>query len=978
MIGQTISHYKILGKLGEGGMGVVYKALNLKLDTHVALKFLPPHLVAQSHARKRFISEAQTASSLEHPNICVVHDIDQTDDGRMFIVMPCYEGETLQARIENGPLDLDEALDIVSSVASGLAKAHQKGIIHRDIKPSNIFITEDSVPKIVDFGLAKTAEQTKITRTGTTIGTVAYMSPEQARGNEVDSRSDVFSLGVVLYELLTGKQPFHGDHEAAVLYSIIHDEPEPLHTHRSDLSEDLQHLIDKALAKDLAVRYESAVDLLRDLEQVRRGETVSAVKRPRVFPLRTVLIAAVGAAFVVAAYLLYTLIGQQPVPRSPAVASNVIAVFPFSVRGDEDLIYMGQGMVDLLSVKLDDVGELRTVDPAAMVSLIKQNRNRGELGVDQYRAIAERAGAGLYMVGSIVAAGGRVSINASLFETEGGQEAVTDAAANGQTEEFLSLVDQLAADLVVDRIRGSDQPNVQLARRTTSSFAALKAYLQAESLYRAGEYGAAAEASRRAVAADSTFALAYIRMIRASMSSTEAEVSPNAREKAMQSRHRLPENERRLLEALVAWHERGDAEEGLALLRRNISERPDDLESRCLLGELLFHYGRRQGLWLEEARANFERILYYDPDHLDAISQLHWLSGLEGKYEECTGWLERRLALEAEGDHAPALLAELAFAWSDPELQEQALDELRQSDDMSLWFAILCVSWIHGELEGAGMIADLMTDPSRPPASRAEGFIVKAQLAVTGGRWQEADYHLMAAEPFDADWTIRTRANLSLTPPLTLARTQLEAFRQIVLGLSGDEYPNLQYRPYLAGLFSARLGDYEAALRYASELDSIKTTLDVQEGNPESTRWPIWTADLARTIRAEVAWLQGNLAEALTEIEQTNPEVFWTATLAGLVESETYQRYLRGVLLAEMGRHQEALRWLGTLGQGSGDGFVFLSPKHLEIGKVYEKMGDQEKAIEHFGRFLELWQACEQEYRPLRREVEERVLRLKT
>jgi serine/threonine-protein kinase len=194
MIGKTISHYRILAKLGEGGMGVVYKALNLKLDTHVALKFLSPHLVAQEHARMRFVSEAKTASSLEHPNICVVHDIDETDDGRMFIVMPCYEGETLQARIESGPLALDDALDIVSAVASGLTKAHQKGITHRDIKPSNIFITEDGVPKIVDFGLAKFTGQTKITRTGTTVGTVAYMSPEQVRGEDVDSRSDVYAV----------------------------------------------------------------------------------------------------------------------------------------------------------------------------------------------------------------------------------------------------------------------------------------------------------------------------------------------------------------------------------------------------------------------------------------------------------------------------------------------------------------------------------------------------------------------------------------------------------------------------------------------------------------------------------------------------------------------------------------------------------------------------------------------------------------
>ena len=178
-------------------------------------------------------------------------------------------------------------------------------------------------------------------------------------------------------------------------------------------------------------------------------------------------------------------------------------------------------------------------------------------------------------------------------------------------------------------------------------------------------------------------------------------------------------------------------------------------------------------------------------------------------------------------------------------------------------------------------------------------------------------------------------------------------------------------------MLSARLGEYTVALRYASELDSLKTTLDVQEEIPKSYALFVWTEDLARTIRAEVAWLNGNLAEALAEIEQTHPEVFWTATLGGLIESETYQRYMRGVLLAEMGRYQEALRWLGTLGQGSGDGFVYLAPKHLEIGKVYESMGEREKAIEHYGRFVELWQDCEPECQPLLEEVRERISRLK-
>jgi serine/threonine-protein kinase len=210
MIGETISHYKILEKLGEGGMGVVYKALDLTLDRSVAIKFLPPHLSGDEEARKRFIHEAKAASALNHPNIGVVYEIGRTDDDQTFMVMACYEGESLRERIDRGGMSGEETLDIVAQIASGLAKAHGRGIVHRDIKPSNVLLTEDGHAVIIDFGLAKLAGRTKLTVAGSTLGTAAYMSPEQARGEEVDHRSDIFSLGVMLYEMLTGRGAARG------------------------------------------------------------------------------------------------------------------------------------------------------------------------------------------------------------------------------------------------------------------------------------------------------------------------------------------------------------------------------------------------------------------------------------------------------------------------------------------------------------------------------------------------------------------------------------------------------------------------------------------------------------------------------------------------------------------------------------------------------------------------------------------------
>ena len=271
MIGKTISHYKILEELGEGGMGVVYKAEDTKLKRHVALKFLPPDMTSEPDAKERFVQEAQAASALDHSNICTIYEINETDDGQMFIAMACYTGQTLKEKIAAGSLAVEEAVDIARQIARGLSNAHDRGIVHRDIKPANIFVTGDGEVKIVDFGLAKLAGQARLTRTGTTVGTVAYMSPEQARGEDVDQRADIWSLGVLLYEMLTGRPPFQGDHEQAVIYSIVHHEPAPMSQLRSDIPPRLQDVVTRAIQKERGARYNSMVafgeDLVRSIRQ---------------------------------------------------------------------------------------------------------------------------------------------------------------------------------------------------------------------------------------------------------------------------------------------------------------------------------------------------------------------------------------------------------------------------------------------------------------------------------------------------------------------------------------------------------------------------------------------------------------------------------------------------------------------------------------------------------------------------------------
>lgn len=269
MKGQTVSHYRILDELGRGGMGIVYRAQDEKLQRTVALKFLSPNLVLDNFAKQRFVREAQVVSALDHSNICTIFEIDELPDGRLFMVMACYEGESLRQRIERSPIPVAEAVELLIQLADGLSKAHHAGIVHRDIKPSNLFITRDGVLKILDFGLAKQSDQTALTQTSHVMGTIAYISPEQLQGSEAGPQSDIWAAGVVFYEMLSGKLPFRGGNAAAALNATLTESPKPLHDFVPGIPQILQRIINRALAKNPSERFTSAAELREALNAAR-------------------------------------------------------------------------------------------------------------------------------------------------------------------------------------------------------------------------------------------------------------------------------------------------------------------------------------------------------------------------------------------------------------------------------------------------------------------------------------------------------------------------------------------------------------------------------------------------------------------------------------------------------------------------------------------------------------------------------------
>ena len=273
MVGQTISNYKILEKLGQGGMGSVFKAQDVRLDRFAVLKFLQPHISQDEGAKERFVQEAKAASALDHPNVCTIYEIGDAPDGQTFIAMAYYQGETLKEKIARGPLPFDEIIDIVTQIAQGLLKAHRKSILHRDIKPANIMVTHEGVAKILDFGLAKLSQSPELTKPGTVVGTPYYMAPEQLLGGKVDQRTDIWALGVLMYEAVTGKLPFNGEYQAAIGYAITSEEPTPVSELRPDTPGLLVAVIEKALSKNQERRYQGLDELIFDLQDEDAAKT---------------------------------------------------------------------------------------------------------------------------------------------------------------------------------------------------------------------------------------------------------------------------------------------------------------------------------------------------------------------------------------------------------------------------------------------------------------------------------------------------------------------------------------------------------------------------------------------------------------------------------------------------------------------------------------------------------------------------------
>ncbi|UCD06184.1 MAG: protein kinase [candidate division WOR-3 bacterium] len=469
MIGNTISHYRILEELGGGGMGVVYKAEDIKLKRNVALKFLPHDLTRDRTAKQRFIQEAQAASSLDHPNICTIHEIGETDEGQLFIVMACYEGNNLKHRAEKDPLDINEAIKIAVEVAQGLAEAHAKGIVHRDIKPANIFLTSDGGVKILDFGLAKVAGTTRITKTESITGTVAYMSPEIVRAEDVDHRTDIWSLGVVLYEMLTGQLPFKGDNWEATMFAISNNAPVSVTQLREDIPLSLERITTRMLQKKPQDRYEDIQTVVADLRAI-DNKDISKIATTK--------------------------------------PSASIVVLPFlDMSPGKDQEYFCDGIAEELINSLTHIKDLRVVARTSAFSFKGKDTDVREIGrtlnVDHV------------LEGSVRKAGDQLRITAQLVNVTDGYHLWSERY-DSQAEDVFTIQDEISLK-IVDRLRVEIMGNekVSLHKRHTSNIEAYNSLLKGRFFSQRldkGDIEKALKFYQQAIEQDPYYATAYAAM----------------------------------------------------------------------------------------------------------------------------------------------------------------------------------------------------------------------------------------------------------------------------------------------------------------------------------------------------------------------------------------------------------------------------------------------------------------------------------
>ena len=630
-MGRSVGPYQILESLGSGGMGQVYLALDPRLDRRVALKVLPPEMASHPEKIKRFEREAQTVASLSHPGIVMLHSIEEAD-GLRFLTMELVEGETLSKQIPSRGFAMERFLSLAIALTDAVAAAHQKGILHRDLKPENVMLTPDGRLKVLDFGLAKlrydaddadrtTKETQSVTQDGRIVGTVAYMSPEQAQGLPLDHRSDIFTLGILLYEMATGERPFRGNTNLSVLSSILKDSPRPASELRDDIPKPLARMIQRALEKRPEDRYQSTTDLRRDLEDLKRDVDTGEVMLGTTSGRRR-LVAAVGArrrwalpvatlASLVVLVAMAALFFRGRAPATAADGRRSLAVLYFdNITGDAGLDWLRTGLTDMLVTNLSQSPELRVLSTQRLYQILDESGHRDDraLSGDAVATVARQAQATTALVGSFVRAGSRIRIQASLQDPRTGEVIASERVEGDPDSGLFALVDDLTARIrkrldTPSLVRFADKKEKKLQEVTTRSLEAYKAYAEGSRLHERLQEREAKAYFEKAVEADPGFAMALAKLSVVWMNLGDLDKAKVYSQKAIAHAESLPPGERYYIEGRHYSLDPRSSEKAVAAYQKAIDAAPDHTAARNNLAQALIGLRR-----YPEALAHLEEL----------------------------------------------------------------------------------------------------------------------------------------------------------------------------------------------------------------------------------------------------------------------------------------------------------------------------------------------------------------------------------